>query len=397
MRSVRVLPLVLVLLAVSFPSLAQTPLGPEFRVNVRTGGEQRFLQVAMNARGDFVVVWSSRESAWDEYSLYARRFAADGTPATDEIPVLENTFYSAEVAVAVMEDGSFVVVYAAYSDAQPGSATFHFEGRRFAADGSPLGGPFAIGTGHAAADLSAASRPGGGFVVAWEAYRTTPEISVRIRIFDGNGSPVRNEISLAEGNDPALAVGPDGEIVVAWMAVEPGDDHGRYFVVAQRLSKNGALRGQRFVVSRKEERFVDAIRVAKDGTGSFSVFWNEDFGSLGPGAFFRRYSWKGVRLTGIKRLASWRLTPAIAMEENGDFVMVWSEEKGAGDPDVFWRRFRALGQPAGWAFRANTTRPGDQEWADVAGDGAGNFVVVWLGEEQDGSGSGVFARLYRRP
>jgi hypothetical protein len=394
MRKVRVLPLLLVLLAGSFPSLAQTPLGPEFRVNVETRITQKLPQVAMSARGDFVVVWSSRESAGGEDSLYARRFAADGTPATDEIPVSENAFYSAEVAVAVMEDGSFVVVYATYSNALPGQATFLFEGRRFAADGSPLGEPFAIGTGQEVHNVSAAARPDGGFVVAWEAY---PEISLRIRIFGADGSPVGNEILLAHGNDPALAVGPEGEIVVAWMMSEPGDDHGRYSVVAQRLSRNGALRGPRFVVSHKAERFVSSIQVAKDTTGSFLILWDEDFGPPGEGTFIRRYTPKGVPVTGITRVGPRRLSPKISMNENGGFVLVWIERAGGNELDVLGRRFRALGQPVRRAFRINTTRRGNQdEVVAVAGDAAGNFVVVWQGERLDGSGSDIFARLYSR-
>lgn len=386
--------LLLALLLAGFCPLAsaQTAVTPEIRVNVQTGWEQLFPQVAMNARGDFVVVWSGRESAGGDYSLYARRFAADGTPATDEIPVSEHAFYSAEVAVAVMEDGSFVVVYATYSDARPGTATFTFEGRRFTAGGAPLGEPFAIGTGHAAADLSVAAQPDGGFVVAWEAYRQdSPEITVRI--FDADGSPVRNEITLTTGNDPALAVGPEGEIVVAWMDAEPGDDRGRYFVVAQRLSKNGALRGQRFVVSDKEERFVSSIQVAKDTTGSLLILWNEDF----EGMFIRRYTPKGVPVTGITRIGPWRLSPKISMNENGGFVLVWIERMGGYEMDLLGRRFRALGQPVRRAFRINTTRRENQdEVVAVADDAAGNFVVVWQGKEQNGSGSDVFARVFRR-
>jgi hypothetical protein len=394
-RKVRVLSLLLVLLAGSFPSLAQTPLGPEFRVNAETRITQKLPQVAMNSRGDFVVVWSGREFAGGEDSLYARRFAADGTPETDEIPVSENAFYSAEVGVAVMEDGSFVVVYATYSHAGPGTATFLFEGRRFAADGSRLGEPFAIGTGDEVHDVSAAARPDGGFVVAWEAY---PDISVRIRIFGADGSPAGNEISLAHGNDPALAVGPEGEIVVAWMMSEPSYDHGLYSVVAQRLSRNGALRGQRSVVSHKAERFVSSIQVAKDTTGSFLILWDEDFGPPGRGTFIRRYTPKGVPVTGITRVDNrLLLSPKISMNENGGFVLVWIERAGGNELDVLGRRFRALGQPVRRAFRINTARRGNEhEAVAVAGDAAGNFVVVWQGERLDGSGSDIFARLFRR-
>src|SRR5687768_6076174 len=116
MKNVRVLPLVLVLLAVSSPSFAQSPLGPELRVNAETEGHQMLPEVAMNALGEFVVVWSSREreSEAGEHSLHVRRFAADGTPETGDILVREDVGDYVETAVALMEDGSFVVVYAGH-------------------------------------------------------------------------------------------------------------------------------------------------------------------------------------------------------------------------------------------------------------------------------------------
>ena len=387
----------LVLLFAGFGSRAsaQTAVTPEIRVNVQTAGEQELPQVAMNAQGEFVVLWISRDSDADEFSLYARRFAADGTPATGEIPVREDAGYSVDAAVAMMEDGSFVVVYAAASDAGPGTGTFTFEGQRFTADGAPLGEPFAIGTGHAAADLSVAAQPDGGFVVAWEAYRQTiPEISVRI--FDADGSPVRNEISLAQGNDPALAVGPDGEIVVVWMAAEPGGRR-RYFVALQRLSPSGALQGRRSRVSNNSPDFLDSIRVAKDETGGFTVIWAGVFNRVYRGTLARRYFPNGAPATRIERLDAAGFETEIAAEPNGDFVLVWAQRAGPTiGTEVYGRRYRSHLHRTRRVFRVNTTRRGNQEEVAVTSNAAGNLVVVWQGENLDGSGSDVFARLYRR-
>src|SRR5262245_25019739 len=58
---------------------AQT-LGPEFRVNTFTTGDQRQVGVAVNATGDFVVVWDSIGQDGDQGGIYAQRFNASGTP-----------------------------------------------------------------------------------------------------------------------------------------------------------------------------------------------------------------------------------------------------------------------------------------------------------------------------
>ena len=399
MRKLLVLPLAFLLLGSASLSFAQTPATPEIQVNVETEGHQMLPQVAMNALGDFVVVWGSRErqDVVGEISLHARRFAADGTPETDEILVHENVGDSVETAVAMMEDGSFVVIYAGgLEDFVTGEITTTvFEGRRFAADGAPLGEPFAIGPRRNARNLSIAARPEGGFVVAWEARRQAREVFVRI--FDGDGSPVRNEISVAEGNGPALDVGPEGEIVVAWMATEPGGPRRRYFVALQRFSPNGDQEGRRQRVSNNSPNFLHSIRIAKNETGSFTVLWGGVFNHVYRGILARRYSPNGAPLTRIERLDSSGAEREIAPDRNGDFVLLWSGGTESDDGlEVLGRKYRSHLHPTRRVFRVNTTRRGHQREVAVADDMAGNFVVVWQSEEEDSSDSDVFARVFRR-
>jgi hypothetical protein len=50
--------------------------------------------------------------------------------------------------------------------------------------------------------------------------------------------------------------------------------------------------------------------------------------------------------------------------------------------------------PLGPQTIANTTHPADQDQAVVAADAAGNFVVVWRADDQDGDGSAIVARRF---
>jgi hypothetical protein len=381
------------ILLLALPSLlfAQRPLSGEIRVNVRSQGAPSSAKVAMNSQGDFVVIWNSYDPEDGAYSLYGRRYEAGGSPVTGEIEIRGKAGYSVLAAVAMLEEGSFVVVYAAYADAQVNHATFTFEGQRFAADGTPLGA-FAIGTGHAAADLSVRARPDGGFVVVWEAYRQEiPQIS--FRLFSADAEPLGPETSITTGNDPAAAVGPNGEMVVGWMTGEGGGEDPDFFAVGQRLAPDGGRRGGRFVVSDKDRRFVQDIQIAKDGSGSFLVVWNEDFGRLGPGVFARRYDRNGRPLSGIMRLANRLLAPDITMERNGSFVLVWASGPFE-DSEVLGQRFTADGR-ASRMFQVNESPRGSQVTPKVAGDGAGGFVVVWVRQGQNDRGGNVFARLYQ--
>src|ERR1700710_43527 len=122
-----------VLLLVLLPALAaaQPPLGPPVRVNVQTGGLQSAgaTALAMNARGDFAVAWVNVPGigGGEFRPLYVRRFAADGTPATGEIPVTRGAPGRPAAQIALMGDGSFFVVL---------PVSPHLVPRRYGADGS---------------------------------------------------------------------------------------------------------------------------------------------------------------------------------------------------------------------------------------------------------------------
>ena len=84
--------LIAIVLGLAVPALcgAQRPLGPRFQVNVESAGLQAPASLAMNARGEFVVAWVNVPvDGTEPRTIVARRFAADGTPVTQEIQVAE--------------------------------------------------------------------------------------------------------------------------------------------------------------------------------------------------------------------------------------------------------------------------------------------------------------------
>ncbi|MGH9465567.1 MAG: hypothetical protein ACRD0X_07955, partial [Thermoanaerobaculia bacterium] len=92
---------------------------------------------------------------------------------------------------------------------------------------------------------------------------------------------------------------------------------------------------------------------------------------------------------------NYQSNPSIAMEGGGGFVVVWSsnEQDGSGG-GVFGRLFDAAGEPLGGEFQVNTHTAGSQFRPAVARNGAGDFVVVWTSSPQDGSDQGVFGQRY---
>ncbi len=92
-----------------------TPASNEFRVNTFTAGNQEYSKVAMDAAGDFTVVWesfqdrpattSNSSSAATSYGIYAQRYVRSsliGNPAYFTGP---NGEYETEFAVNTTQDG----------------------------------------------------------------------------------------------------------------------------------------------------------------------------------------------------------------------------------------------------------------------------------------------------
>ena len=90
-----------------------------------------------------------------------------------------------------------------------------------------------------------------------------------------------------------------------------------------------------------------------------------------------------------------QIYPAVASDADGDFVVAWESnlQDGSGY-GVYAQRYNAAGEALGGPIQANTTTFGQQFGASVASDDAGNFVVAWATQGQDGSGYGIFAQRF---
>ncbi|MGH7896373.1 MAG: hypothetical protein ACREQQ_00350 [Candidatus Binatia bacterium] len=93
--------------------------------------------------------------------------------------------------------------------------------------------------------------------------------------------------------------------------------------------------------------------------------------------------------TGGQRYAS------VASDSAGDFVVAWQTEGQDGSLDgIFAKRFSSAGPALGTEFRVNSFVTGDQRLPAVASDSAGAFVIVWESVGQDGSAEGIFGRRF---
>src|SRR5262249_31689543 len=137
------------------------PLGGQFRADTSTNIVSN-PKVASNASGAFIVVWN--ENPGDGYAngVLGRRFGADGAPLGGEFLVNESTTGSQlQQSGAMDSSGNFVVIW---ND----QYRRLLMGRRFSSTGAPLTSEFRVDRGTFGGEFpSVSSDSSGKFVVTW--------------------------------------------------------------------------------------------------------------------------------------------------------------------------------------------------------------------------------------
>src|SRR5438128_300 len=137
-----------------------------------------------------------------------------------------------------------------------------------------------------------------------------------------------------------------------------------------------------------------------NAAGDFVVAWESRYqDGSGDGVYAQRYGTGGVPQGPEFRVNTYttggQATPAVALDAAGDFVIAWtSTNQDAGTFGVYAQRYTSAGVPQGPEFRVNTFTTGSQAYPSVAVGAAGDFVVAWQSQGQDGSDDGVYAQRY---
>jgi hypothetical protein len=206
-----------------------------------------------------------------------------------------------------------------------------------------------------------------------------------------------NTYVLFDQNYPAMARDSMGNFVIAW---ESGFEDGSYRgIFAQRYNSGGAPLGVEFRVNTYTLLEQDYPSVASDSAGNFVIAWisHNIVPPFVSDVFAQRYASTGTPLGGefrVNTLAGSNHHPSVASDSAGNFVVAWTGVEYGNTTAVVSRRFASTGAPLGTEFRVNTFTTSGQGNPAIAADSAGNFVIAWESQYQDGSGIGVFAQRY---
>jgi len=297
---------------------AGAPKGPQFAVSDGNLGDPQDGDAAMDADGDFVVVWGGP---------YARLYNRNGTPRGAAFVVADAN--DAPPTVDMDDDGDFVVAWVPFAGQQVSA-------QRYAADGSPRGGVIIVadtsGTDVRLRYADVALDADGDFIVSWLYYDGDDNCGGKMQRFNAAGAPQGAVINtnMPGCNKLQVVMDADGDFAAVWQATVD-DEQGIY---ARRFLANGQPNGAAFLVNTSTGDRLYEPAAAMNDAGDLYITWTRHYRN-------QRGQWEAGR-------------------------------------EVYGRRFAAGGAPLGDEFKVSTYPGGNPFNSRVALDDQGDSLAVWM-------------------
>jgi hypothetical protein len=370
-----------------------TPAGPEFQVNVTTDGHQRNSDVAMDAQGNFAVVWEGA-GVGDGDGTFARRFDREGN-VLGVSPAAAGADYAGEVVEDIVEETVEGVLGGIFGNRAP----------RLPRNPTPdpvsgagdiattIQGEFRVNnTLEGRQDEPAIAMDSrGNFVITWtHKSRRSSHWDVFARTFDETGNLLNPEFRVHAENpetqkDPAVAMNDQGNILFAWasMGQEANTTQDSYGIFARHYTMEGPI-GQEFQVNETTANAQVNPQVFIDQQGNSSLVWEY----VGSPNFFTSYLPAQSSPSFEFRVEALGVAPRAATDGYGNTVVTIVTGSQVEAHQI---------QIPQQTILQNTTifdRTADVGSADLALNESGDGVIVWVIEDEDGSGNGVFAQRF---
>lgn len=389
---------------VLFAAKVVEPLGQIRQVNSTRAQDDR-PAIASDALGNTAVVWAGLATDTSPRGIYLRGFDSSSGRAVDDNPlrVDDNALeFVDEPAVAMAPGGEIVVVW----QGTPGGSVGHdIYARRYGADHQPLDSPpLRINTSLPGdqRDPAVAVGPDGEIVVTWTSDRVgEPGLAdIRGRRFSFSAAPGQTELEFTVFNSSdsskrlggsAVAMTTQGRFVVVW----DDDEVGAGDILARALNDDGPVE-EPFIVPGLTVGEQQRPSVAMNARGNYVVAWQDPSDVFAPRVAARLFSFPGVPNDPPPDGLGIGGPPQVSIDARGRFVLVWSGS--ASDPGLRGRLFRPNGRALGREFLVGF-RPevaSVQGSPSVALDADGDFSVSFYGSIS-GSADAVWTRRFRGP
>ncbi|MGV6818578.1 MAG: DUF4347 domain-containing protein [Thiotrichales bacterium] len=331
-------------------------VGGPITINTTTAGDQFDPDVAMDANGNFVVVWSSPDGSGGNDIVY-RLFDSSGNPLTGELTTNSTTAGDQQfAAVAFGGDGNFIITWSSQGQDDGGDPTgWGVYARRFdggtgaAIDTGGSTSEFLVNTTTAGdqkfSDVSADDY--GDFVIGWQSDGQDGDgWGVYTKAWRETGNLLHDEIlrntnTVGDQHSITVAMEGDGDYTLAWVSDGQDGDAGGIYADNVAWGGSGTNTAGEFQISTTTAGNQYNPEIASDDVGNFIVTWTST-GQDGDGAsetnvYGQLYKMKnsGPVILGSEFLVNDSYSagnqghPAAAAVVNGNVIAAWSGKTSA--------------------------------------------------------------------
>jgi len=408
----------------------------DIQFNAYTANDQNDIEVAADAAGTFVAVWTSRGQDGSYTGVFGRRMNDSGMLIDTDFQVNTTTLGRQNLpAVCIQPTGEFIVVWTNNQEGSNSGADV--VARRFDGSAAPLGAEFQVNTYttgnqgiHDGAQIDCSNSA---FIITWtdDSGYDGSHAGVFARRFTSAGQPLGTEFQVntytteSQGRGrPTVKVDPNGGFVIVWPSGcgqgysqggacpqgGPGQDGSYGGVFGQRYDSSGALIGTEFQVNTTTDGSQGNIGLDIDiaAAGKFVVAWQGagDGSSCGylpcGGIFAQSFDAAGLRVGSEFIVNSHRqdrqTSPRVETLPDGGFLVVWAGGGGQdggrvpgfsipelgigtrgkkGGSGIFGQRYDSVGTPLGSEFLINSYVDGNQDSPSLAVSPTGSFLIAW--------------------
>ena len=196
-----------------------------------------------------------------------------------------------------------------------------------------------------------------------------------------------------------VAMDSTGNYVVVWESFDQdGEQYGIYY---QRFDAGGTANGTETLVNSTTTSSQRHPHVAMDGSGRCAITYTSDLqDGDGQGVYLRAYDQNFNIIQSAYRVNSGstgnQMHSRVAMGPGGQMVAVYMGDNTDGDGyGIFYRPFDESFNALSSSTQVNVTTTGDQMHPDVAITGGGNFGIVWQSNSgTDSDGKGIYMQVY---
>ena len=251
-----------------------------FTVNDSSRGQQLSPQIAIAPDGHFVVVWEDDSNDNGILEVRARAFHSDGTEYFPQFDVnVSSSGQQSNARIAMDDKGNFVVVW---EDDRNKDGLYNLLARGFHADGTERIPTYEVNERSSGQQTSPdiAMTPDGAYVIVWEDDgRNDGLFEINAVVAGPDGMPRFNEFTVNSRNSgqqrkPSVAINAEGSFLVAWEDDRDGD--GNFQVHARCFAIDGTEQIAQFTVNERSAGQQYNVHVSMDRAGNFALAWEDD-------------------------------------------------------------------------------------------------------------------------